>query len=69
MIPQAIHQTWKTRHLPPTLARYHASWVHFNPHWQVHFYDDQACLEFVRDYYPEFLPVYQGFAHTVQRAA
>lgn len=68
MIPQAIHQTWKTRHLPPTLARYHASWLHFNPHWQVHFYDDQACLEFVRDAYPEFLPVYQGFAHTIQRA-
>jgi hypothetical protein len=26
------------------------------------------CLDFVRDYYPELLPVYQGFAHTIQRA-
>ena len=68
MIPQTIHQTWETRCLPPTLAHYHASWVRLNPTWRVSLYDSQMRLDFVRDAYPEFLPVYQGFAHTIQRA-
>lgn len=68
MIPQTIHQTWKTSDLPPHLRRWQASWQRCNPTWQLRFYDDQAALEFVRCACPEFLAVYQGFDHAIQRA-
>jgi len=68
MIPQSIHQTWKTHALPPALARYQASWPRCNPAWRISFYDDQACLDFVRCTYPEVLDVYHRFQFAIQRA-
>lgn len=68
MIPQQIHQTWRTRHLPARLMRYHTSWARHNPTWRIYLYDDQACLDFVRRHYPWLMPVYQGFAYNIQRA-
>ena len=68
MIPQTLHQTWPTRTLPPQLARWQRSWKRHNPTWQLHFYDDQACLAFVESTCPEFQSLYQGFPYAIQRA-
>lgn len=44
-IPRVIHQTWKTRDLPPTFQRYQKSWIDCHPNWEYRFYDDHACRQ------------------------
>ncbi|MBU6351350.1 MAG: hypothetical protein KGS73_14525 [Chloroflexi bacterium] len=68
MIPSTLHQTWQTQTLPPQLYRWQLSWKRHNPTWQLHFYDDQACLAFVEAACPEFQPLYQEFPYAIQRA-
>ncbi len=68
MIPQILHQTWKTRALPERVQPYHASWPRLNPGLDVRFYDDADCRHFVATEFPHYLPVYEGFRFAIQRA-
>src|SRR5687767_12967661 len=35
-IPKILHQTWKTKDLPPNFLRWRLSWLRNHPHWQHH---------------------------------
>src|SRR3981081_1827831 len=55
LIPQVLHQTWKTRELPAQLDLYRESWKRCHPNWQFPLYDDDGCRAFVRAHFPDFL--------------
>ena len=44
------------------------SWRDKNPDWEVRFYDDAACLNFIRDEFPEYLTAYRALPKDVERS-
>ena len=68
LIPRIIHQTYRTKVLPEKVRSFMHSWVDANPAWQVRFYDDMACTEFVRREFPEYLDAYVGLPKDVERS-
>lgn len=68
MIPKIIHQTWKSRELPARYARLCETFKARLPGWEYRFWDDNDCLELVRDKFPQYLDAYQALPLPVQRA-
>jgi mannosyltransferase OCH1-like enzyme len=66
-IPRLIHQTWKDDHLPASLAPYSAAWKALHPGWSYVLWTDESTRTFVADYFPWFLPVYDGYANPIMR--
>lgn len=50
-IPRIIHQTFRHTELSPALQGCIKRLRSSNPGWEYRFYDDQACLDFVRTHY------------------
>lgn len=67
LIPRIIHQTYKTRQVPAKVRVYMRTWHDANPGWEVRFYDDQDCLEFVKREFPEYLEPYRRLRKDVER--
>ncbi len=44
------------------------SWRRLNPGWEIRFYDDEACLEFVSREFPEYLAAYRALPKHVERS-
>ena len=59
LIPQIIHQTYKSSQVPNSVRPMMQSWRQANPNWEIRFYDDEACLEFVQHEFPEYLDAYR----------
>ena len=53
LIPRIIHQTFKSGDIPADAQPLMHSWRQQNPDWDIRFYDDKACLDFVRQEFPE----------------
>lgn len=68
LIPRVIHQTYKTGAVPERVAQFMATWAAANPGWDVRFYDDHDCLDFVRREFPEYLDAYRRLAKDVERS-
>eukprot|EP00887_Chlorella_sp_A99_P001125 scaffold14.g1125.t1 len=69
LIPRILHQTYSsTAALTPRLRRHMLSWRAHNPGWEVRFYDDQDCLEFVRREFPQYLEAFRRLAKPVEHA-
>ncbi len=68
MIPKIIHQTWKSRELPERTKKWSQTFQRLLPQWEYRFWDDQACLEFLRRYFPDYLEVYASLRNSAQRA-
>jgi mannosyltransferase OCH1-like enzyme len=69
LIPRIIHQTYHSQRLPRSIKHLTRSWREKNgDKWQVRFYDDAACLNFVRQEFPEYLEAYQFLPKDVERA-
>ncbi|WP_170265534.1 glycosyltransferase [Thiohalocapsa marina] len=45
-----------------------ASWKRHHGHWEYRFWTDADNLAFLTAHYPEFLPIYQGYASPICRA-
>ena len=67
-IPKIIHQTWKSKDLTPYFKKASNSWKRMNPNYTYRFYDDQDCLKFVTEHYPNFLKLYKDLYLPVQKA-
>lgn len=65
MIPKIIHQTWKTSNLDNNLKKWSNSWKLQN--FEYKFYDDNNCLELVKNYYPQYLNLYLSVS-TIEKA-
>jgi hypothetical protein len=69
LIPRIIHQTFSSRQVPESAKAIMRSWREHNGNgWQIRFYDDQACLDFVRREFPEYLDAYRSLPKDVERS-
>lgn len=69
LIPRAIHQTSHSTRLSTTAKQLMRSWKERNGDtWQVRFYNDDACLNFVRREFPEYFEAYMNLPKDVERA-
>ena len=68
LIPKIFHQTYMTTDVPPAIQPLMQSWRLQNPDWNFRFYDDEACLEFVAQQFPEYLEAYKGLPKNVERS-
>ena len=68
MIPRVIHQTYKSRAVPDGVRPLMASWTQLNPGWEMRFYDDAMCRQFVRAEFPEYYDAYLALPKDVERS-
>ena len=68
MIPQIIHQTWKTNEVPE-------KWQHFvnkvrqlNPDWEYRLWSDDDNDVFVKREFPDFYDTFNSFSKPIMRA-
>lgn len=66
-IPRLIHQTWKTRDVPPQFQALQRSWSARNPGFAYRFWTDEDIGRFVAEEHPALLPVFQGYADPIAR--
>lgn len=67
-IPKIIHQTYGSQALSSKLRYFVQSWRELNPGWEIRFYDDEACLNFVKQHFPEYLKAYVSLPKSVERS-
>jgi mannosyltransferase OCH1-like enzyme len=63
-----LHQTWKTRVVPPELERYQASWANHNPGIEQHLWDDADARDFVKLHQSELLATFDDLPLGIMRA-
>ncbi|KTD12100.1 Glycosyltransferase sugar-binding region containing DXD motif protein [Legionella gratiana] len=68
MIPKHIHQTWKNAAMDAPLKDYQNSWRQHNPSFSYSFYDDLNCVDFITQFYPEYVIPYSRLQTGVQKA-
>ncbi|MGI9522088.1 MAG: glycosyltransferase family 32 protein [Hyphomicrobiaceae bacterium] len=68
MVPKIIHQTWKSEDLPDDYRMYRATVEHHHPHWEHWLWTDEDNRSLIADNYAWFLPTYDGYRHSIERA-
>lgn len=69
LIPAHLWQTYRTASPPPRAAACTASWRRFNPSLTCHYFDDQACLRFIRRWFDKaFADMYESLPIGVMKA-
>jgi inositol phosphorylceramide mannosyltransferase catalytic subunit len=66
-IPRRIIQTARTRELPPLSRAAVAGLKCLNPDFEYRFFDDTDVLAFVRQEFPEYEGVFNGFRFRIQK--
>lgn len=70
IIPKIIHQTWDNpddKEIPIRLQILSDTFREKNPEWEYHLWGREEMRQLVKDHYPEFLPVYDGFKEDILR--
>ncbi len=65
--PRIIHQTYKTRELPPEWKDTPQSWKQMNPSFQYMFWTDKDIETFVHTHFPQYETMMKQFPYTIQR--
>ncbi len=68
MIPRIIHQSWKVKQVPERWRPFQESWRKNHPGYEYRFWTDDDNRNFVERVFPEFLAMYDGYRHPVNRA-
>jgi hypothetical protein len=68
LIPRIIHQSWKTEQIPERWLGFQESWRRNHPDYAYRLWTDDDNRGFVAQFFPDFLPVYDGYRHAVSRA-
>lgn len=65
-----IHQTWKSKKNIPNIFKQEwlDSWRLKNPSWEVKWWDDEDCRNLIKNHYPAFLFLYDGYEKNIHRA-
>ena len=66
-IPRLIHQTWKTRDVPPEFQALQRGWIDRNPGFEYRFWTDEDIGRFIAEEHPALLPVFHGYADPIAR--
>jgi mannosyltransferase OCH1-like enzyme len=68
ILPKLIHQTVKDKHsMSCEVQESIQSWIDMNPGYTHILYDDADLLDFVRQHFPDLLPIYQGLPTNIER--
>ena len=69
-LPKVIHQQWKTSSVPAKYAAYHAAWraLFPEPEFEHRLWTDASARELIAAHYAWFLPTYDGYPFSIQRA-
>ncbi|KAJ3053690.1 hypothetical protein HK097_003616 [Rhizophlyctis rosea] len=67
-IPKFIHQSWKTKSLPPHFRRWSETWTKHNPSWTHILWTDATNRNLVATHYPWFLPYYDRLPSKIAKA-
>jgi mannosyltransferase OCH1-like enzyme len=65
--PKLIHQTWKTREVPPQFAANIATIERHQPDYERRLWTDDAIDAFVRQRAPEFADAYRSFRKRIEQ--
>ncbi|CAH1783430.1 unnamed protein product [Owenia fusiformis] len=70
IIPQIIHQTWMDENIPdPDLySKWIRSWQSNHPTWSYWFWTDNSARDLIKNYYPQFLELYDKYPLSIHRA-
>ncbi len=66
-IPFIIHQTWKDANVPSHYLPWADSWKEKHPQWEHRLWTDDMNLQFIKQYAPGFLEIYEKYNHAIQR--
>lgn len=66
-IPKIIHQTWKNEEIPAHYQPLIETWKENHLDWKYILWTDEMNEDFLKKYYPDFLPVYHGYPYSIQR--
>ena len=68
-IPKKIFQTWKEKIVKnPVMKSWQDSWKNHNPDYDYALWDDEDNREFIKNNYPDFLPIFDGYDKNIKRA-
>ena len=68
-IPHILHQSWfgGEARIPPVYRAYRVGWRRLHPGWTFRLWDEAGARELVATHYPEYLALYDGYPHRIQR--
>jgi mannosyltransferase OCH1-like enzyme len=66
-MPKIFHQTWKSNHIPEHFKKAMASWKLIHPDWDFILWTDEMNRIFIKDFFPDFLLIYDSYPHNIQR--
>lgn len=67
MIPNVIHQTWKTEDIPQEWKVAVASCKNMNPDFQYYLWTNKTMDIFMKTHYPSFYRMYRSYRYDIQR--
>ncbi len=67
-IPRILHQTWRTRDLPPAFVRFRAGWIAQHPEWEHRLYGDDECRAAADALGQPWAALYARLPTAIQRA-
>lgn len=65
--PRIVHQTWKSKELPDNFQKWRQKCVSMHPRWEFLIWTDEDNREFIKNHYPWFLHVYDGYDRNIKR--
>ena len=66
--PRLVHQTWKSKELPPLLVQWRRTWQEQNPGYEVWLWSDADNERFLSQHYPWFMRYYRAYDSNIKRA-
>ena len=67
-IPKIIHQIYEDPMGPSEiLLEFAKTWKENHPTWEYRFWDKEAIEDFLKNSFPDFIPIYQAYPYSVQR--
>lgn len=67
-VPRIIHQTWKNEIIPDIWSQARAACQRLHPDYEFKLWTDASARKMIADSYPDYLAMYDGYKHNIQRA-
>lgn len=68
LVPRIIHQTYKNTTIPEKWIHTQNSVVEHNRDFEYKFWTDESAREFLKKYYPWFVPTYDSYKFPIMRS-
>ncbi|ELU00913.1 hypothetical protein CAPTEDRAFT_104895, partial [Capitella teleta] len=68
IIPHIIHQMWNNKTIPQVFHAWMQRWSQMHPAWQHWFWTLDDVRVLIRDQYPEYLELYDGYPTHIHKA-